>query len=61
MDNLKRLGLDDRSVFDMVHVIAYFNYVNRLADGLGVELEPYWSQGEAPEAFRSASVDLPEQ
>jgi hypothetical protein len=24
-------------------VVSYFNYVNRLADGLGVELEGFWS------------------
>ena len=23
---------------------AYYNYVNRLADGLGVELEDFWSE-----------------
>ncbi|MEE8112282.1 MAG: peroxidase-related enzyme, partial [Acidobacteriota bacterium] len=25
-----------------VQVVAYFNFVNRMADGLGVELEPRW-------------------
>jgi hypothetical protein len=24
--------------------VAYYAYVNRIADGLGVELEPYWEQ-----------------
>ena len=32
-------GLSDRGVHDLVCVTAYFNYVNRLASGLGVELE----------------------
>lgn len=39
IDMLKRRGLTDRMLHDIVQVTAYFNYVNRLADGLGVELE----------------------
>lgn len=33
-------GLSDREILDLVQIIAYFNYVNRLASALGVELEP---------------------
>ncbi|MCG8512938.1 MAG: peroxidase [Halanaerobiales bacterium] len=36
---LKEAGFSDRAIFDANQVIAYFNYVNRIADGLGVELE----------------------
>lgn len=36
---LKRLGFDARMLHDIVQVTAYFAYVNRIADGLGVELE----------------------
>ncbi len=36
---LKRLGFGDRMIHDIVQVAAYFAYVNRIADGLGVELE----------------------
>lgn len=32
-------GLDDRGILEVVEVTAYFNFVNRLADGLGVSLE----------------------
>jgi len=39
IDSLKSHGLTDRILHDIVQVTAYFNYVNRLADGLGVELE----------------------
>ena len=39
VDGLRKAGFDDRSLHDIVQVTAYFNYVNRLADGLGVELE----------------------
>lgn len=36
---LREAGLDDRAILDVAEVTAYFNFVNRLADGLGVELE----------------------
>ena len=39
-DALRALGFDDVSVSDAVQVIAYFNYINRVADALGVDLEP---------------------
>lgn len=37
---LRAAGLDDRGVLDVIQVVAYFNFVNRLVDGLGVVLEP---------------------
>lgn len=36
---LRDAGLGDRAVLEAVEVTAYFNFVNRLADGLGVSLE----------------------
>lgn len=36
---LRNAGLDDRAVLEVVEITAYFNFVNRLADGLGVSLE----------------------
>ena len=39
---LKDAGFDDRAVLDICQVVSYYNYVNRLADGLGVELEEGW-------------------
>ncbi len=38
--SLRAAGLDDRAIHDAAQVIAYFNYINRIADALGVELEP---------------------
>lgn len=37
---LREEGLDDRAIHDTVQVVSYFNYINRIADGLGVDLEP---------------------
>jgi uncharacterized peroxidase-related enzyme len=39
IDVLRAVGLDDRAIHDACGVIAYFAFVNRIADGLGVELE----------------------
>jgi len=36
---LRQAGLDDRGIHDVCAIVAYFNFVNRMADGLGVELE----------------------
>jgi uncharacterized peroxidase-related enzyme len=44
LDPLRAEGLSDRDIVDANQVVAYFNYVNRVADGLGVELEPSWPE-----------------
>ncbi|HCW76003.1 MAG TPA: peroxidase [Candidatus Marinimicrobia bacterium] len=36
---LKSADLDDRAIHDICAIAAYFSFVNRMADGLGVELE----------------------
>lgn len=38
--HLRACGLGDRAIHDATQVIAYFNYINRVADGLGIDLEP---------------------
>lgn len=40
---LQAVGLSTRDVIDANQGVAYFNYVNRIAEGLGVELEDSWS------------------
>jgi len=39
IDCLRGLGLDDRAINDATQVVSFFNYINRIADGLGVDLE----------------------
>ncbi len=39
LDRLRSLGLSDRAIGDATQVVAFFNYINRLADGLGVDPE----------------------
>ncbi len=39
VDALRQAGFTDAAILDVCQVTAYFAFVNRLADGLGVELE----------------------
>lgn len=41
VEGLRRAGFDDRGISDAVQVVSYFNYINRVADGLGVDLEEW--------------------
>jgi alkylhydroperoxidase family enzyme len=44
---LRAAGLSDAEIHDAVQVIAYFNYITRIADGLGTDPEP--EMGPRPE------------
>ena len=39
VEKLRAGGFDDRAIHDIAAVTAYYAFVNRIADGLGVELE----------------------
>jgi uncharacterized peroxidase-related enzyme len=39
---LRARGLCDAGIHDAIQVIAYFNYVNRVAGAVGIEDEPDW-------------------
>jgi len=36
LDNLRTLGWDDVAILQMTSIAAWFNYINRMADALGV-------------------------
>ena len=40
LDGLRRHGYTDQQLVDAVHCIGYFNFINRVLDGLGVDPEP---------------------
>ncbi|NIL93916.1 MAG: peroxidase-related enzyme [Woeseiaceae bacterium] len=40
LGELRAVGLSDRDILDLTLVTAYFNFVNRMALGLGVEFTP---------------------
>ena len=42
VDALRALGWDDTAIHDAIQVIAYFNYINRIAEGVGIGGEPEW-------------------
>ncbi len=46
VDRLREHGWNDADVVDIVHVTALFNYMSRVADGLGVEMEDYVLEAE---------------
>jgi uncharacterized protein YciW len=45
IDSLRSVGFTDRDILDIATVTAYYAYVNRIADGLGVQLESWGSDG----------------
>ena len=41
---LRAAGFSDAAILDINQVTGYYAFVNRLADGLGVELEDFWDK-----------------
>ena len=41
VENLRAVGLNDRAIHDATQIIGFFNYINRLADALGVVPEEF--------------------
>jgi len=39
VDSLRAAGLGDDDILGLVECVAYYAYVNRIADGLGVQIE----------------------
>lgn len=54
LEALRAEGLDDEAILIAVQVIGHFNFINRVADALGVDPEP-WMPDEA--AWRAARPD----
>ena len=48
IEALRGGGFTDHEIHQMVLVIGYMNFANRIADGLGVELEGFW-EGSDPD------------
>ncbi|MDH3735352.1 MAG: peroxidase-related enzyme, partial [Gemmatimonadota bacterium] len=42
VERLREQGFSDRAIHDICAIAAYYAFVNRIADGLGVELEERW-------------------
>jgi uncharacterized peroxidase-related enzyme len=54
VERMRDAGLEDAAILHACEVTSYFNFVNRVADGLGVQLEDDWDHpllcmpGEGP-------------
>src|SRR5262245_1549866 len=48
LDALRAHGFSDEQLVDAVHCVSYFNFINRVLDGLGVDPDPFmrYSQQE---------------
>ena len=41
VEALRSAGFSDRDILDIVEVVGYYAYANRIADGLGIETESW--------------------
>ena len=41
IENLSNFNLSDKEISEIVQIVSYFNYINRVADGLGLEPEKF--------------------
>jgi uncharacterized peroxidase-related enzyme len=41
VDELRKAGLSDAAILEGVHVISFFNYMDRMADALGTPVENF--------------------
>ena len=55
---LRDAGLDDEAILSACEVASYFAFVNRMADGLGVRLEPRWRHPIIPMPSEDPESDL---
>ncbi|HEX9760253.1 MAG TPA: peroxidase-related enzyme, partial [Candidatus Acidoferrales bacterium] len=44
VERLRAHSLSDGAILDLNMVVSYYAYVNRIADGLGAELESFWDE-----------------
>ena len=50
-DQLRTLGFDDQACLEVAHVVGLFNYLTRLADGFGLQLDPETDAARKGEAL----------
>jgi alkylhydroperoxidase family enzyme len=43
VDAMRSEGWSDTAIHDALQVISYFNYINRIADAVGIDDEPEWT------------------
>ncbi|MGH7541998.1 MAG: carboxymuconolactone decarboxylase family protein [Gemmatimonadota bacterium] len=55
VEALRAAGFDDLAIHDICAITSYYAFVNRIADGLGVDLEP--GRGGEPEGDRGGEPE----
>ena len=55
IEALRRQGFDDDAIHDATQIICYFNYINRLVDGLGIDLEDAVRAWELPDGSETTT------
>jgi uncharacterized peroxidase-related enzyme len=43
VEKLRGHGWSDGAIHDAIQVISFFNYINRVAEAVGIEDEPDWT------------------
>tara|TARA_B100001113_G_scaffold350416_1_gene347523 strand:+ start:1475 stop:1666 length:192 start_codon:yes stop_codon:yes gene_type:complete len=44
ISNIKKFGYSDKDISEIVQIVSYFNYINRVADGLGLVPESFMDE-----------------
>jgi alkylhydroperoxidase family enzyme len=57
-EKIRESGFDDAAIVDLVSVTAYFNFINRVAQGLGVYLDEPLRARTDPEELREEKARL---
>jgi alkylhydroperoxidase family enzyme len=47
IESLRGHGWSDAGIHDAIQVISFFNYINRVADAVGIGPEPEWEDRPA--------------
>jgi uncharacterized peroxidase-related enzyme len=48
IDRLREHGWSDGGIHDAIQVVSFFNYINRVADAVGIDDEPEWLRASTP-------------
>jgi uncharacterized peroxidase-related enzyme len=59
LDRLRAVGFDDRGILQITLIAAWFNYINRVADALGVGRPDPVGNGEETAANRGTDTGVP--
>ena len=44
LERLREAGFTDEAILHIAEITAYYAFANRIADGLGIELEGFWDE-----------------